>query len=660
MARNEETEGQRPVAIDLFCGAGGMSVGFEQAGFDVVLSVEADGHHAAVHARNFPDAVTLCTSVVGLTADDLHEALGREIHADLVFGGPPCQGFSHMGLRDSQDPRNTLVDEFARLVAELRPRAFVMENVPGLLSGDTKAILDRTVAFLDEAGYRITTPVCLLDASKFGVPQQRKRLFLLGVREDVSGWFLQYPDGPCPGQPPKPTVWQAISDLPRVDERDELFGRDETPYDRRPESEYAMVARGVLQDPSDHSRPRQWRSDVCTGCLRIKHTDKAVQLYAATPAGETVPGHKLPRLDPQGICPTLRAGSDSAHGSYTAPRPIHPFEPRCITAREAARLHGFPDWFSFYPLKWHAYRQIGNAVCPPVVRAVGRKILEVLGRRPMKPSVPLLLRDEFKLPEDRPRTLKRIPHVENYPAVVRHLFERAYDAETGVLQRPRFTFGDVRAAIEATGVNLSWTRADTFVSEIARSRNLRQILAPCLAHGYSIRAFSDPEFIGEFVPAGDPGTVEDKDALQVKSQDIAGAISLDLSVPSRSSDPCALAAVLGEEEVVATLWGRRKVRVEVDPPARINGLGLMAQYRLCNGNGDEAQGLLVVPPQGTLPTRTRIGRLAEGAGVAEVVLVAALTSRHILMARFECCLELPREVSRQVYELPPSPNEERP
>src|SRR6185437_14122619 len=109
-------------------------------------------------------------------------------------------------------------------------------------------------------------------------------------------------------------------------------------------------------------------------------------VYAATLPGHTVPGHKLPKLHPEGISSTLRAGSDSTHGSYTAPRPIHPYRPRCITAREAARLHGFPDWFAFYPTKWHAYRQIGNAVCPPVARAVGFSILAALGLSPFKPA----------------------------------------------------------------------------------------------------------------------------------------------------------------------------------------------------------------------------------------------------------------------------------
>jgi len=235
-----------------------MSLGFEQAGFDVVLSVDADGHHVAVHQRNFPNHPSLCTSVVDLTADRIFEAIGGRTEIDLVCGGPPCQGFSNMGLRDSQDARNTLVDQFARIVAEIRPKVFVMENVPGMATGTTKPILDRVIEFFEGAGYTITKPVRVLDASDFGVPQRRKRLILLGVRNDL-GVTLDYPSGPRPGQPSRPTVWEAIGDLPDVFGHDELFKSDEADYDKEPESAYAEVARGRLADSSDFSPPRQWR-----------------------------------------------------------------------------------------------------------------------------------------------------------------------------------------------------------------------------------------------------------------------------------------------------------------------------------------------------------------------------------------------------------------
>lgn len=638
----------RPQAIDLFSGAGGMSLGFEQAGFDIVLAVDADGHHVATHARNFPGCVTLCRSVADMKVEDVWAALGGEREIDLVFGGPPCQGFSHMGLRDAKDPRNTLVDEFARLIVEIRPKAFVMENVSGLLSGDTKTILDRIVAKLRRADYRITTPVRILDASDFGVPQKRRRLFLLGVRSDVAS-EVSYPDGPCPGQPDRPTVIEAIGDLPAVDSHPQLFQVDSIEYDCEPESDYAKVARGVSVDPSDFSYPRRWNNDLCTNCMRVNHTERAISVYIATPPGQTVPGHKLPRLDPNGICPTLRAGSDSNHGSHTAPRPIHPIHPRCITAREGARLHGFPDWFSFYPLKWHGARQVGNAVCPPVARAVGREIVRALSCVPRKPRKSVELDNEFSLPDERPRSLRRIPYRFNYPPVIAYLFDRAYDGER--LHRPRFTFADVKEAIAETGVNLRWTRADTFIAEISRSRNVLQIVEPCMRHGYTIKAGEDDDFIGEFVRVGQPGTVEDKDSFLISSRDVGNAVRLGLLFPFDLANLASLSEALLQPEILDVLWPHKQIRIEVAERASRNGSGFITDYKRFNGRKQPDRGLLIVSPPKALPPRSRIARLAKEARVEEVIVLAALTAKHLLASRFDNCREAPKEMGRSIFEI---------
>ena len=130
---------KRPVAIDLFCGAGGMSLGMERAGFDIALAVDHDGYHVATHERNFPYGQVKCASVQELDGKTIRHLSGCTGEIDLVFGGPPCQGFSNMGLRDTHDPRNTLIFHFARLVDELHPKAFVMENVTGLNMGATRA-----------------------------------------------------------------------------------------------------------------------------------------------------------------------------------------------------------------------------------------------------------------------------------------------------------------------------------------------------------------------------------------------------------------------------------------------------------------------------------------------------------------------------------------
>ena len=177
------TRNTRPVGIDLFAGAGGMSLGFEQAGFDVAAAVEIDPVHCAVHKFNFPDTVVVPRSVVGLTAQEIRRLAGlgdRDI--DCVFGGPPCQGFSLIGHRSLEDPRNSLVLEFVRLVKELDAKTFVFENVKGLTVGTQRAFLEELIVAFEDVGYVVRSPWQVLDAANFGVPQHRQRLILYGAK----------------------------------------------------------------------------------------------------------------------------------------------------------------------------------------------------------------------------------------------------------------------------------------------------------------------------------------------------------------------------------------------------------------------------------------------------------------------------------------------
>jgi len=150
---------KRPIGIDLFAGAGGMSLGFEQAGFDIAAAVEIDPIHAAVHHFNFPETAVLARSIVGLTGQELREkaGLGRK-PVDVVFGGPPCQGFSLIGHRMLDDTRNQLVKEFVRLVSELGARTFVFENVKGLTIGKHRMFLESLIEAFGDLGYRVQIP----------------------------------------------------------------------------------------------------------------------------------------------------------------------------------------------------------------------------------------------------------------------------------------------------------------------------------------------------------------------------------------------------------------------------------------------------------------------------------------------------------------------
>lgn len=645
---------KRPTVVDLFCGAGGMSLGFEQAGFDVILGVDRDGHHVATHERNFPNGKALCTSVADLDASKVRSLLPEGTEIDVVVGGPPCQGFSNMGLRDLKDPRNSLIDHYVRLLLELRPKAFVMENVPGLLAGETRQILDKLISTVEENGYRVASPVRILDASGFGVPQKRRRVFVIGMRTDVSS-EVEYPSGPCDGQPARPNVWQAISDLPNIENHEYLFSVNNAPYSKQPRNEYASAARGFLDDPSDLSIPRVWNTDTCTGCLRTKHQPKSVALYNATPPGDTVPGHKLPRLDPKGLCPTLRAGSDSTHGSYTAPRPIHPKRPRCITAREAARLHGFPDWFALYPLKWHAYRQVGNAVCPPVARAIGQSILKALAvpTTKRKPKA-IVLGETFILPDDRPRTLKRIPVLKEFPPVVDCLFKDAFDPGRKRLRKPAFTFADVERAIRETGANLPWVREDSFLGELARSRQLKKILRSVHEKGYSIQPSVEGNVIGRFVPLGTPGTLEDRQTLQLRIDTLHEAIPVRWKGAALNGDGETAIKFLSRKVVQDAVWGASKPKFRLKQSEHFNG-GSSSFLLQAVGRVDPQPNLasVVVCKTKAIPDKARVARIAKQHGSDTVMLLVRATDFHVVAIRFDDCQSAPTEQVRVAFKLKP-------
>lgn len=334
----------RPIGVDLFAGAGGLSLGFEQAGFDVLAAVEVDPVHACVHHYNFPECTVIPKSVRNLSGPEIRAASsigGRPV--DVVFGGAPCQGFSLIGKRALDDPRNALVKDFVRIVAELEASYFVFENVKGLTVGRHRKFLDELIAEFETAGYSVVADWKVLNASAYGVPQNRERLFLLGARQG-----LPLPDYPEPSTleagaspdlllPNGPSCRDALEDLP------------------------------------------------VTSNMRTDHTPVSRVRFAETQPGMVEPISRFFKLDPRRASNTLRAGTDASRGAFTSPRPIHYKYKRCITVREMARLHGFPDWFRFHCTKWHGARQIGNAVPPPLARAVAAAVAAAMGMRPARP-----------------------------------------------------------------------------------------------------------------------------------------------------------------------------------------------------------------------------------------------------------------------------------
>jgi DNA (cytosine-5)-methyltransferase 1 len=391
----ESRMSSRPLGIDLFAGAGGMSLGFEQAGFDVAAAVEIDPVHCATHKFNFPHCAVIPRSVVGLTGQEIRDAArigARQVH--VVFGGAPCQGFSMIGQRVLDDPRNKLVREFLRIVGELRSAYFVFENVKGLTVGKHRAFLDEFIALAQAMGYDVRLPWKVLDAANYSTPQHRERLILIGARK---GYALPtYPAAQCNAADgrgridlelcPGPTVQDALSDLPDADRFDRLRVTDEIETrEWGSPSDYAREMRMLSNDSWHYGYARLWRPDLLTSSARTEHTDISKRRFRETIGGEVEPISRFYKLRATGLSNTLRAGTDGARGAFTSPRPIHYQYARCVTVREMARLHGFPDWFRFHETKWHGARQIGNSVPPPLARAIASEVLKASGMLPQRP-----------------------------------------------------------------------------------------------------------------------------------------------------------------------------------------------------------------------------------------------------------------------------------
>jgi DNA (cytosine-5)-methyltransferase 1 len=402
---------RRPIGVDLCAGAGGMSLGFEQAGFDVLAAVEIDPVHCATHQYNFPYSKVICSDISTITGKAIRESSSiGDSEITVVFSGLPCQGFSEIGKRLVDDPRNKLAEHFVRLVLELEADYFVIENVRGLAFGKYREILQRVINKFKRNGYCVEEEYEILNAAEFGVPQNRERLFLMGCKRE-----FHLPSYPRPittslkcsqllkvtkqfestALPICPTVQDAIGDLPDVDKHPNLLKCDwiESVYYKEP-SEYGRVMRGLFELHDDYSYKRQYDSTILTSNLRPNHTPESVQRFRETAQGKREAKSHFHKLHPLGVCSTLRAGTARNYGSYTAARPIHYAKDRCITVREAARLHSYPDWFRFHVTNWHGFRQVGNSVPPLLAKAVAAELIKVLDVKPCKPQKAYRLKNE--------------------------------------------------------------------------------------------------------------------------------------------------------------------------------------------------------------------------------------------------------------------------
>jgi DNA (cytosine-5)-methyltransferase 1 len=339
-----------PWAIDAFAGAGGMSVGLSEAGFDLALAFDNNDLALMTYDKNL-GSHTLSTDAAVLRGDRLLDQVGLASGVlPLLAGGPPCQGFSRQRRGPDDDDRNRLVFEFLRLIAEVRPVTFLMENVAALAGRRGEAVLKEFIRGAGRLGY--DTHAQVLDAVDYGVPQYRKRLFVAGVPAGAPFAF------PTPIGLAPVSVRQAIGDLP-----DPFLAPD--------------AARQIPNHEPDNI------SDL--NRERIRHVPEGGG-RADIPESLRLPCHRVSveKAGHRGVYGRLSwdrpAGTITTRcNSFTRGRFAHPTADRNITMREAARLQGFDDSFVFYGGRVDIAHQIGNAVPPPLAAAVGRALLLVLG-----------------------------------------------------------------------------------------------------------------------------------------------------------------------------------------------------------------------------------------------------------------------------------------
>ena len=363
--------------IDLFSGVGGLSLGAARAGFQIRAAVELDVQASSTHAVNFPTAAHVQEDVSKLAGDRLIETSGvnPKLYAGLI-GGPPCQGFSNMGLRTAKDPRNQLLCDFFRLVAETSPAFFLAENVPGVLD-------ERNARVLEAAQARIPKKYVVLDpftvkASDYGAPTIRTRVFFYGY--DPNRVDALTIEDFLPGTVGDVRVRDALAQLPKVRPTWQTEKQSWRSVGELDDSEFAnRLTDCVPAGVGNEEALQRFRSKrQVSGFLGTLHEAGTIKRFDLLGPGESDSISKCTRLDAKGYCPTLRAGTGPERGSYQAIRPVHPTSPRVITPREGARLQGFPDWFQFHATKWHSFRQIGNSVSPIVAESLLLKIYKAM------------------------------------------------------------------------------------------------------------------------------------------------------------------------------------------------------------------------------------------------------------------------------------------
>ncbi|AKH22414.1 DNA cytosine methyltransferase [Sedimenticola thiotaurini] len=363
----------QPTAIDLFCGAGGLSEGFQQAGFKILAGNDMDVFAGETFQRTHPNAVFIPGPINRVTAPRLLRETGlKKGDLDCLVGGPPCQAFSvYNHKRGLHDQRSSLFRDYLRIVRGLQPKWVVMENVTGIMSaGGGDAVAEITTK-LRSLGYH--TEMRVLKAEEYGIPQERRRVLFIGNR---LGLPIPWPSPTHgPGLRPYTTVWDAIGDLPVVKNGE---NPPPGPYGADATNSYQKELRGNQTLVYNHSAPRLGSVNLA----RLKHIPQGGSWrdipYELLPEGmkrarRSDHTKRYGRLMPKGLASTILTKCDPHWGAF-----FHPTQDRALTVREAARLQSFPDTYLFSGSRTDQYVQVGNAVPPILGRTVAKSILSLM------------------------------------------------------------------------------------------------------------------------------------------------------------------------------------------------------------------------------------------------------------------------------------------
>lgn len=350
--------------LDMFCGCGGLSLGFEQTGkFKIIAGVDNYTDALNTFELNHHGAKGLNIDLFSESfIDDIKTGLNNKV-VDVIIGGPPCQGFSLTGLRNFDDKRNTLYLAMVKTVQELRPKAFLIENVPGLVNCYKGQVKDEIIKRFTELGYKVQYKI--LTAADYGVPQTRRRVFFVGIRNDIIKDFA-YPEPKLTSENYITTA-SAISDLPECIQD---LGQETSTYDKPPATEYQKLMRGT--------------SDILYNHVASAHSQKVIDVISQVPDGGNY------KDLPPGVGESRKF--HVAWTRYNSRKPSNTIDTghrnhfhyklnRVPTVRENARLQSFPDNFKVTGSKTSQFRQIGNAVPPLLAQALAECLADTLSEK---------------------------------------------------------------------------------------------------------------------------------------------------------------------------------------------------------------------------------------------------------------------------------------